>query len=115
MIKMKLEECSTLLDEINVKRKNLEKLKDEELIWHEKEVLSLEKMHQQMIVKLANNNQILEDVLTYLDDKDKKISGEAFLIIVESQDIEVIKIMIKEYIYNRQMRNKTLSKIGYLS
>ena len=115
MIKKRLEESSKLLDEINVKRENLDKLKDEELLWHEKEVLSLEKMHQQMIAKLAKNNQILEDVLVYVEDEDRKIAGQAFLIIIESRDEKSIEIMVNSFLSNREIRYKLLLNIGYVS
>jgi len=112
---MTLEECSKLLDEINVKRKNLEELKDEEMIWHEREVLSLEKMHKKMIAKLANNNQILEDVLVYVEDENKKISSQAFLIILESRDEKSIETMVNKFLSNREIRYELLLNLGYVS
>jgi len=115
MIKITLEECSKLLDEINIKRKNLEELKDEEMVWHETEVLSLEKMHQQMIAKLANNNQILEDVFVYLEDENEEIANQAFLIIVESKDTINIEKMIDKPLSDREIRYELLLNLGYVS
>lgn len=115
MTKKTLEECASILDEIHTKRKHIERVSIEERKEEEKEIIALEALHKKMVYQLAQNSENLEDILVCLNDENRKISGEAFLVIVESQNKKIIQVVIEKYIYNRAMRQQILSKMGYVS
>ena len=123
MIKETLQECAKLAHGFKSLRKKREQLPTfentiemrEKIKNLEEEILHAEKAHKQMILILAQKEQILEDVLNYMSNKNKVLVGQAFLIILESKNTKYIQQLIEKYLFNFNKRYEYFKTFVYIS
>jgi len=88
---------------------------ENEIKINEFEIFKLENIHKELIKNIANQKQGLDDVLRCMEDINKNIVGQAFLIIIESKDKVIIQKMIEKYLFDIDKRYDILKNLVYIS